>query len=46
VAGVAFLGLTRNPLAEPSILGVSSGAAFGSSLPRCSGFDGALEAPA
>jgi iron complex transport system permease protein len=29
VAGVAFQGLTRNPLAEPSILGVSSGAAFG-----------------
>ena len=29
VAGVGFQGLTRNPLAEPSILGVSSGAAFG-----------------
>jgi iron complex transport system permease protein len=29
VAGVAFQALTRNPLAEPSILGVSSGAAFG-----------------
>ena len=29
VAGVAFQGLTRNPLAEPSVLGVSSGAAFG-----------------
>jgi iron complex transport system permease protein len=29
VAGVAFQGLTRNPLAEPAILGVSSGAAFG-----------------
>jgi len=27
VAGVAFQGLTRNPLAEPSVLGVSSGAA-------------------
>jgi iron complex transport system permease protein len=26
---VAFQGLTRNPLAEPSVLGVSSGAAFG-----------------
>ena len=29
VAGVAFQGLTRNPLAEPSVLGVSAGAAFG-----------------
>ena len=29
VAGVAFQELTRNPLAEPSVLGVSSGAAFG-----------------
>jgi iron complex transport system permease protein len=29
VAGVAFQALTRNPLAEPSVLGVSSGAAFG-----------------
>ena len=29
VAGVAFQALTRNPLAEPSVLGVSSGAAAG-----------------
>jgi len=29
VAGVAFQALTRNPLAEPSVLGVSAGAAFG-----------------
>jgi iron complex transport system permease protein len=29
VAGVAVQGLTRNPLAEPSVLGVTSGAAFG-----------------
>src|SRR5205807_2866250 len=29
VAGVAFQGLTRNPLAEPSVLGISGGAAFG-----------------
>jgi iron complex transport system permease protein len=29
VAGVAFQALTRNPLADPAILGVSSGAAFG-----------------
>jgi iron complex transport system permease protein len=29
VAGVGFQALTRNPLAEPAILGVSGGAAFG-----------------
>lgn len=29
VAGAAFQGITRNPLADPSILGISSGAAFG-----------------
>lgn len=29
VAGAGFQGLSRNPLAEPSVLGVSSGAAFG-----------------
>ncbi|OGK78416.1 MAG: hypothetical protein A2X52_19880 [Candidatus Rokubacteria bacterium GWC2_70_16] len=29
VAGVGFQALTRNPLAEPSVLGVASGAAFG-----------------
>ncbi|MGH7389784.1 MAG: FecCD family ABC transporter permease [Candidatus Rokuibacteriota bacterium] len=29
VAGVGFQALARNPLAEPSVLGVSSGAAFG-----------------
>lgn len=29
VAGVGFQGLTRNSLAEPSVLGVSGGAAFG-----------------
>src|SRR6185295_3580116 len=34
VAGVGFQGLTRNPLAEPSVLGVSSGAAFGVVLAR------------
>ena len=38
VAGVAFQGLTRNPLAEPSILGVSSGAAFGVVLAQIFGF--------
>ena len=29
VAGVGFQALTRNPLADPAILGVSAGAAFG-----------------
>jgi iron complex transport system permease protein len=29
VAGAGFQALTRNPLADPSVLGVSSGAAFG-----------------
>jgi len=32
VAGVAMQGLFRNPMASPSVLGVSSGAAFGASL--------------
>jgi iron complex transport system permease protein len=38
VAGVAFQALTRNPLAEPSILGVSSGAAFGVVVAQVFGF--------
>lgn len=37
VAGVAFQGLTRNPLAEPSVLGVTSGAAFGVVLAQIGG---------
>ncbi|MFA6710641.1 MAG: iron ABC transporter permease [Candidatus Methanomethylophilaceae archaeon] len=32
VAGVAMQGLFRNPMASPSVLGVSSGAAFGAAL--------------
>jgi iron complex transport system permease protein len=45
VAGVAFQALTRNPLAEPSILGVSSGAAFGVVLAQIFGLGlSALEA--
>jgi iron complex transport system permease protein len=32
VAGAAFQGLFRNPLVDPRILGVSSGAAFGAAL--------------
>jgi iron complex transport system permease protein len=38
VAGVAFQALTRNPLAEPAILGVSSGAAFGVVVAQVLGF--------
>lgn len=38
VAGAAFQALTRNPLADPSILGVSSGAAFGVVLAQLFGF--------
>jgi iron complex transport system permease protein len=39
VAGVAFQGLTRNPLAEPAVLGVSSGAAFGVVLAQIFGLE-------
>ena len=42
VAGVAFQALTRNPLAEPSVLGVSSGAAFGVVLAQIFGFGSTL----
>jgi len=37
VAGAGFQALTRNPLAEPSILGVSGGAAFGVVVAQVSG---------
>jgi iron complex transport system permease protein len=37
VAGVGFQALTRNPLAEPSVLGVSAGAAFGVVLAQIGG---------
>lgn len=37
VAGVAFQALTRNPLAEPAVLGVLSGAAFGVVMARLFG---------
>ena len=39
VAGVGFQALTRNPLAEPSVLGVSSGAAFGVVVAQIMGFE-------
>lgn len=38
VAGAAFQAITRNPLADPSILGVTSGAAFGVVLAQLVGF--------
>jgi iron complex transport system permease protein len=42
VAGVGFQGLTRNPLAEPSVLGVSAGASFGVVLGQLAGGGDAL----
>jgi iron complex transport system permease protein len=42
VAGAGFQGLTRNPLAEPSVLGVSSGAAFGVILAQVFGLGSGL----
>ena len=44
VAGVGFQALTRNPLAEPSVLGVSSGAAFGVVLAQIFGLQTGLVA--
>ena len=45
VAGAGFQGLTRNPLADPSILGISGGAAFGVVLGQVSGLgQGIVEA--
>jgi iron complex transport system permease protein len=42
VAGVAFQALTRNPLADPAVLGVASGAALGAVLAQLAGLDGSL----
>src|SRR5216683_1800548 len=42
VAGAGFQALTRNPLAEPSILGVSGGAAFGVVLGQSVGLGAGL----
>jgi iron complex transport system permease protein len=42
VAGVAFQALTRNPLADPAILGVASGAAFGVVLAQLAGLGSSL----
>lgn len=42
VAGVAFQALTRNPLADPAVLGVASGAAFGAVVGQIVGLEGSL----
>ncbi len=42
LAGAVLQGLTRNPLAEPGLLGVSSGAAFGAVLAIYSGLGAAF----
>ena len=40
-AGATLQGVTRNPLADPFILGVSGGAALGATLSLAAGFSGA-----
>jgi iron complex transport system permease protein len=42
VAGAGFQALARNPLAEPSVLGVSSGAAFGVVVAQVAGLGSGL----
>ena len=42
VAGAAMQGLLRNPLADPGVVGVSGGAAFGAVVAFYSGFSGAF----
>jgi len=42
VSGLAMQGLFRNPMASPSVIGVSSGAAFGASLAMGFGIGSAL----
>jgi iron complex transport system permease protein len=46
LAGLGFQAITRNPLADPAVLGVSSGAAFGVTLAMLLGLLGPLGAPA
>jgi iron complex transport system permease protein len=41
-AGVGFQALTRNPLADPAVLGVASGAALGAVVGQLAGLDGSL----
>ena len=42
VAGAAFQALTRNPLADPAVLGVASGAALGAVVGQLAGLEGSL----
>jgi iron complex transport system permease protein len=42
VAGAAFQALTRNPLADPAVLGVASGAALGAVIGQIVGLEGSL----
>jgi len=42
VAGAAFQALTRNPLADPAVLGVASGAALGAVLGQLGGLEGSF----
>jgi iron complex transport system permease protein len=42
VAGTAFQALTRNPLADPAVLGVAGGAALGAVLGQLGGLEGSL----
>src|SRR5262249_4432978 len=44
VAGAAFQALTRNPLADPAVLGVAGGAALGAVLGHLGRFGGSLAA--
>jgi iron complex transport system permease protein len=44
VAGTAFQALTRNPLADPAVLGVAGGASFGAVLGQLWGLEGSLAA--
>jgi iron complex transport system permease protein len=44
VAGAAFQALTRNPLADPAVLGVAGGAALGAVLGQLWGFEDSLVA--
>ena len=45
ISGAALQGLFRNPLAEPSLIGVSSGAAFAAALVLVLGLTGAFALP-
>jgi iron complex transport system permease protein len=46
VSGAAFQALTRNPLADPAVLGVAGGAALGAVLGQLVGLEGSLLAAA